>query len=273
MFGLRARILTGCVLWCMSVPSVLGQNVDISELEIRSDPWEGFNRKVYAFNDAFDRYLFLPVATGYRFITPDPVDRGVTNFFKNILMPVTIVNDVLQLKWRAAGSDVSRFFLNSTVGVFGFIDVASRVGLDEQREDFGQTLGYWGVKPGPYVVLPFLGGYTVRDGLSLLADYALSVASSIDDVALRNSLIALDAVDMRADLIPAEQLISGDRYVFLRDAYLQQRRYLIADGEVVDDFGDELLEDFDDLGGFDDDPGADMLPGDAPEAGAGDPFE
>ncbi len=242
----RVHVLVLCLSGVLQVAPVVAQTVDISELGANQDPWEGFNRKVYAFNDGFDRYLLLPVASAYRYIIPDPVDRGITNFFKNILMPVTIVNDVLQLKLRAAGSDIGRFFLNSTVGVFGFIDVATLVGMEEQREDFGQTLGYWGVKPGPYVVLPFLGGYTVRDGLGLLPDYALSVASSIEDVALRNSLIVLDLVDLRADLIPAEQLISGDRYIFLRDAYLQQRRYLIADGEVVDDFGEGFLEDYDD---------------------------
>ncbi len=273
MIGLRARIVAICLVWWVLAPFAVAQNVDIRDLENSQDPWEGFNRKVYAFNDGFDRYLLLPVAKGYRYITPDPVDRGVTNFFKNILMPVTIVNDVLQLKLRAAGSGVGRFFLNSTVGVFGVIDVATLVGLEEKREDFGQTLGYWGVKPGPYVVLPFLGGYTVRDGLGLLPDYALSVASSIEDVALRNALIALDVIDIRADVIPAEQLISGDRYVFLRDAYLQQRRYLIADGEVVDDFGDELLEDFDGLDGFGEDLDSDVPPGDAPEAGSEDFFE
>lgn len=237
------------VLYLVTVcmPGVtLAQNVDISELRNLDDPWEGFNRKIYAFNDGFDRYLLFPVASTYRKLTPDPIDRGVTNFFKNILMPVTIANDVMQLKIPAAFSDTGRFLLNSTVGVFGFIDVASLVGLNYEREDFGQTLGYWGVKPGPYVVLPFLGGYTVRDGFGLLPDYALSAANMIDDMVLRNSLVGVDVIDIRADVIPAEQLITGDRYVFLRDAYLQQRRYLVADGDVVDDFGEGDFEDFDD---------------------------
>lgn len=252
-----------CLAGLLQVVPAMAQQVDISQLGNGKDPWEGFNRKVYAFNDGVDRYLLLPVATAYRYVTPEPVDRGITNFFKNILMPVTIVNDVLQLKLRAAGTDFGRFFLNSTVGVFGFVDVATLVGMEYQREDFGQTLGYWGVEPGPYVVLPFLGGYTLRDGLALWPDYALSVASSIEDVALRNSLVALDLVDLRADLIPAEQLISGDRYIFLRDAYLQQRRYLIADGEVVDDFGEEVFDGFDD--DFDADLGADSPGVDQPE--------
>lgn len=230
------------------------QSVDVSELKNPEDPWEGFNRKIFAFNDGFDRYIFLPIAKGYDFVTPDAVNIGITNFFNNLLMPITIFNDIFQLKMKAAGSDTGRFLLNSTVGVFGFIDVASMVGMRDQPEDFGQTLGHWGVKSGPYIVLPFLGGYTVRDGLSLVPDWALSVQSHIDDVWVRNSLLAVQFVDQRADLIPAEQLITGDRYIFLRDAYLQQRRYLIADGQIEDDFGEDTFEDdfYDDYDDLDD---------------------
>lgn len=247
------RITDGFILWCLLVclPALaLADAIDVSELKNPEDPWENFNRKVFVFNDVLDRYVALPVATAYSFVTPDAVDQGVTNFFTNLLMPVTIVNDLLQLKFVAFGSDTGRFLLNTTVGVAGVIDVATLVGLAEEIEDFGQTLGYWGVKPGPYVVIPFLGGYTVRDGLSLFPDWALSLQSGMDSIALRNSLLALEYIDKRADLIPAEQLITGDRYIFLRDAYLQQRKYLVADGEVVDDFGegdfDDFYDDFDD---------------------------
>jgi phospholipid-binding lipoprotein MlaA len=241
-----------CALWCLPL-TVSAQGVDVSELKNPEDPWEGFNRKIFAFNDVVDRYIALPIATAYAFVTPEAVDQGVTNFFKNLLMPVTIVNDLLQLKFVALGSDTGRFFLNSTVGVFGVIDVATLAGLEEEREDFGQTMGYWGVKSGPYLVLPFLGGVTVRDGIGILPNYALSLQSNIGDIAVRNSLLALEFIDIRADLIPAEQLITGDRYIFLRDAYLQQRRYLVADGEVVDDFGDgDSDDDFDDFDEYDD---------------------
>ena len=241
-----------CVLWCLPFAAP-AQGLDVSELKNPDDPWEGFNRKIFAFNDGLDRYLLLPIATAYSFATPEAVDQGVTNFFKNLLMPVTIVNDLLQLKFKALGSDIGRFLLNTTVGVFGVLDVATLAGLEEEREDFGQTLGYWGVKPGPYLVLPFLGGVTIRDGFGLLPDYALSLRAAIDSLALRSSLLALEYIDIRADLIPVEQLITGDRYIFLRDAYLQQRRYLVADGDVVDDFGEgDSDDDFDEFDEFDD---------------------
>jgi phospholipid-binding lipoprotein MlaA len=220
------------------------------------DPWEGFNRKIFFFNDGVDRYLLLPVASAYRFIMPRPLDQGVTNFFRNLLMPISVANSVFQLKFQGAGVNLGRFLVNSTAGVLGFIDVASRVGLEERPEDFGQTLGYWGVKPGPYLVVPFWGGVTIRDGVGLIPDWQLSLQSSINDLVVRNSLLVVQVIDKRADLIPAEQLITGDRYIFLRDAYLQQRKYLVADGVVEDDFGDDgfgdddfgsdFLDDFDD---------------------------
>ena len=238
-------VFCALVLMC---PVMAGHadSMDVSQLKNPDDPWEGFNRKIYAFNDGLDRYFMLPVGSAYRFILPEPIDQGVTNFFTNLLMPLTIVNDCLQLKFKAAGMDVSRFFLNSTVGVFGVLDVASRVGLEEEPEDFGQTLGYWGVGSGPYLVLPFLGGRTVRDALGLIPDWAVSLQSNISNTAVRNSLLGFQLIDTRADLIPVEQLISGDRYIFLREAYLQQRRYRIADGDLADDFGEEDYDDFDD---------------------------
>jgi len=234
---------------------LLGQSVstpaaaadDGKRLKNPEDPWEGLNRKIFAFNDTFDRYLYLPIASAYRFVMPTPLDQGVTNFFTNLLMPVTIANDLFQLKFKAFGSDFGRFFINTTVGVLGFVDVATRVGLEQQREDFGQTLGYWGVHSGPYIVIPFLAGRTVRDALGMVPDWYLAPQSAINNSAVRNGLLAVDLIDTRADLIPAEQLITGDRYIFLRDAYLQQRKFLVSDGEVVDDFGDEHGGD-----GFDD---------------------
>ena len=260
--------LVGCMV-CL-----LGQGLPVVVAEARggerfknpADPWEGFNRKIFAFNDGFDRYLFLPIASAYRYIMPTPLDQGVTNFFTNFLMPITICNDLFQLKFRAFGSDLGRFAINSTVGVLGFIDVATRLGLEQRREDFGQTLGYWGMHSGPYLVLPFLGGRTVRDAFGMVPDWYLSLQAAIDSNAVRYSLIAVDLVDTRADLIPAEQLITGDRYVFLRDAYLQQRKFLVSDGQVVDDFGDDLFEDggFED-GGFED--------GGFDGGGGGDSFE
>jgi len=238
------------------LPLAYAQTDDDAAWKNPEDPWEGFNRKIFFFNDGVDRYILLPVASAYRFIMPQPLDQGVTNFFNNLLMPISVVNSLFQLKFTGAGVNLGRFVLNSTVGVLGFIDIGIRVGLEERPEDFGQTLGYWGVPSGPYLVVPFWGGVTIRDGLGLFPDWALSLQSSINDVAVRNSLLAVQVIDKRADLIPAEQLITGDRYIFLRDAYLQQRKYLVADGEVEDDFGDDsfgddefgddFMDDFDD---------------------------
>ena len=216
------------------------------------DPWEGFNRKVSSFNDVTDKYFLKPIANGYRAVTPQPVDNAVSNFFGNLGEIVVIVNDLLQLKFTQAASDTGRFVVNSTIGFFGFFDVASKIGLPKHSEDFGQTLGYWGVGPGPYLVLPFLGPSSVRDAFGSIPEYTideLNLVSEIDDVATRNSLTALNIVDIRADLIPSEGLIQGDRYTFLRNFYQQRREYLVKDGNIEedaftdDDFEEEFFED------------------------------
>lgn len=207
------------------------------------DPWEGLNRKVDTFNHFGDKWLVRPVAVAYDFVTPDVVDDGVTNMFHNLREPITIVNDLFQLKFKKAGKDTGRLLINSTVGLLGFFDVAAKAGLEREVEDFGQTLGYWGVPPGPYVVLPFLGPSSLRDGLSLFPDSALNPISTpvtaIDHELTQYSVLGGYYVDLRADLLDADDLISGDRYIFLRDAYLQNREFLVTDGEVEDDFGDE----------------------------------
>lgn len=212
------------------------------------DPWEKFNRGVYKFNDTFDHYLLKPVAKGYRKVMPRPLDQGVTNFFRNLSAPLTMVNDILQFKPRHLLDATARFLLNSTFGLFGLMDPASAVGLPYHPEDFGQTLAVWGVKQGPYVVLPFLGGRTLRDAITMIPDSYLSYYHYVDDQTVRYSLMGTDVVDTRADAIPSEQLVTGDRYVFLRDAYLQRRNYLIHDGKVKPKksrFGEEDFGDFD----------------------------
>jgi phospholipid-binding lipoprotein MlaA len=205
------------------------------------DPWEGFNRSVYTFNDTMDRYFMRPVAKGYRAVTPDPVEDGLGNAFNNLLEVRNIVNDILQWKWGQAANDTGRFLVNSTVGIVGLFDVAQHIGLPENDggEDFGQTLAVWGVGSGPYVVLPFLGPSTLRDGLGLPIDNQMDLIGYIDHVPTRNTTWAVSLVDTRAGLLEAEELISGDRYTFLRDAYLQRREYVINDGAVEDDFGGE----------------------------------
>ena len=204
-----------------------------------TDPLEGFNRKIDAFNQFGDRWLIRPAAVTYRTLMPEVVDQGVTNMFNNVREPITIVNDLLQFKFKKAGADTGRLLLNSTVGLLGFFDVAAKAGLPRQVEDFGQTLGYWGVPAGPYVVIPLLGPSNLRDAFGQIPDAFANPIAYIDDDLPRFSALSLYYVDLRADIIDVEGLISGDQYVFVRDAYLQDREYLVKDGAVVDDFGDE----------------------------------
>jgi phospholipid-binding lipoprotein MlaA len=201
------------------------------------DPIEGFNRAVYSFNDGFDRMIFKPVATGYRKIMPTPVDKGVSNFFGNLEDVVTTVNDLLQFKFRQGGSDALRVLVNSTIGLLGVFDVASSMGLEKNDEDFGQTLGYWGVNAGPYLMLPFLGPSTVRDLTGRIVDgAAFDPIYHINHVPTRNSLIALKTVDKRADLLGASSVLEEaalDRYNFLKESYFQQREDAINDGAIT----------------------------------------
>ena len=240
------RCMLGGVLvaGCLGVSSTaLAQDTDYSvddeswqEFGENEDPWESFNRRVYRFNDVLDRWALKPVAKGYRMITPDVVEDGVHNVFRNLGEARNLTNNLLQLKMHDAGVDTARFIFNTTFGVLGFFDVATKMGLQRNDEDFGQTLGSWGVKSGPYVVLPLLGPSTVRDTVSLYPDSLTSQYLYINDVPVRNSMFALNLVDTRASLLTAERLITGDKYRFIRNAYLQNREFKVQDGNVVDDF-------------------------------------
>jgi phospholipid-binding lipoprotein MlaA len=205
-----------------------------------ADPWEGMNRKIFAFNDVVDRYLLLPVAKGYQAITPQPIDNGISNFYGNLFEIITIVNDLLQFKFGDAANDTGRFLINSTIGVAGFFDVATKMGLERNEEDYGQSFAQWGVDSGPYLVLPLLGPSTVRDAVGKVPEVFTHPIGHVDHVPTRNSLRGMEIIDLRADLIEAEKLIQGDRYIFIRDSYLQRREFLINDGEVSDDFGDDF---------------------------------
>ncbi len=216
----------------------------MAEEPANPDPWEGFNRPIFEFNERLDRYLLKPVAKGYQVVMPDPAERGVTNFFSNLRDANSTLNAVLQGRPGGAVRAGGRFLLNSTVGMLGLFDVATRMGVEPYRTDFGHTLAIWGVPSGPYLMVPVLGPRTVRSGTGTVFDSFASVEMTIDDVSVRNSLRALDVVDSRARLLKAEDLISGDRYIFLRDAYLQQRRALVNDGVVEDSFSDFGEEDW-----------------------------
>ena len=197
------------------------------------DPFEGWNRGVYKFNDKFDDYLARPVAETYEDWVPREVRDRVRNFFSNLADPFIGVNNLLQGKATEAFDDWTRFILNTTVGLVGIHDVATDFGLEKHNEDFGQTFGRWGAGTGPYLVLPIFGSSNLRDGVGLAADMYTDPMGEIRPVDARNAAIATRAVQARADLLGASRVLGEaalDRYVFQRDAYLQRRRSLVYDG-------------------------------------------
>ena len=210
------------------------------------DPLERYNRAMYAFNEKVDNYVMKPLAKGYQAVTPAFVDRGVTNFFNNLDDVTNLVNNLLQLKPGAALSDLGRITLNTSLGLFGLVDVASAFQLEKHDEDFGQTLGYWGIPSGPYLVLPFWGPSTVRDTFGLGGDYFTEPYTYVEDKNTRYELFALEAIDTRADLLAASRILERstfDPYTFLRDAYLQQRRNQVFDGNPPPEPDEEFLFD------------------------------
>ncbi len=207
------------------------------------DPWIGLNRVTFGFNKFIDRWILKPVAKTYDFVMPDPMQRGVSNFFDNLLTPWSSANQFLQGKPRHGMSELLRFGLNTTVGVAGVMDVATAAGVPEQREDFGQTLVTWGLPRGPYFVIPLLGPSTVTFAAGRFVDSYGNPIRYVDDIPVRNTLLAFYIIDTRARLLDAETLISGDEYLFVRDAFLQSRDFAIGDGEVKEDpFLDEEFD-------------------------------
>lgn len=210
-----------------------------------NDPLEVMNRGVHSFNTQADKYVLEPVAKGYQFVTPTIVDKGISNFFSNLNDISVFVNDVLQFKFNQAVSDGGRFLVNSTVGLLGFIDMATDMGMPKHNEDFGQTLGAYGVGTGPYVVLPLLGPSTLRDTVGIVADTYVDPIYYIEESDTMWGVIGLKAIDTRADLISAKKLLdqaSLDEYDFLRSSYFQRREYLVFDGNPpMDD--EEFLDD------------------------------
>jgi len=202
------------------------------------DPLEPFNRGVFKFNDAVDRAVLKPVATVYVEVAPRLVRQGVTNFFENLEDAWSFVNNGLQFKGEAATESLFRFGVNSTLGLGGVLDVASEMRLDKHSKDFGHTLGFWGVGPGPYLVLPIFGPSTVRDGMARIVDSQGDIAGNITHVPTRNSVAFVRGVDKRAGLLKATAMldeIALDRYTFSRDSYLQSRRSAIYDGNPPDE--------------------------------------
>jgi phospholipid-binding lipoprotein MlaA len=198
------------------------------------DPLEGFNRAMYTFNEKFDKYLLKPVAQGYRAVVPAFARQGIANFFRNLGEPVVAVNNLLQGKFKEAGTDLLRLVINTTLGLAGLFDPASAMGLEKHDEDFGQTLAVWGVGEGPYLVLPIFGPSTLRDAFGLAVDYNLYPPTHMEETSTRDKLSAANLVSRRAQLLDAtdilEQAGGEDPYVFVREFYRQRRRNQIFDG-------------------------------------------
>ena len=213
------------------------------------DPLESFNRAIYKFNDVADGAIIKPVSKGYKNIAPKFVVKGVNNFFNNIRDVVTVINELLQGKIEYATNSTGRILVNSTIGLLGFIDVHSISGGERRKEDFGQTLGYWGVGPGAYLVLPFAGPSTTRDAVGFVTDtLAFDPISYINNVRGRNQVRILQFIDARTELLNASSIMDGaslDSYAFQRDAYLQYRKALVSDnpsGEI--DYTDTAGSDY-----------------------------
>ena len=207
-----------------------------------TDPLKDLNQKTHNLNQTLDLQVASPVARFYKRITPDFIEIGVTNFTQNVEDLSIGVNNILQGKIKSGFSDLGRFTLNSTIGIGGFLDIATDMGLEKHDEDFGQTLAVWGVPDGPYLVLPGLGPSTIRDTLAMIPDAFLTPLWLIDHDRTSYSLTAIDLIDTRARYLGLESVVIGDEYLFYRDAYLQSRQFEIKDGEIEDDF-----DDFDDF--------------------------
>ena len=212
------------------------------------DPWERMNRGVYAFNDTFDRATLKPIAKGYKKVVPQFMRTGVTNFSRNLLTPKNALNNFLQGKGKRGFSEMGRFLINTTVGVAGLFDVASANGIEAYEEDWGQTFAVWGVPDGPYVVLPIIGGFTTRDAVAFPFNLVSDPWYWHGNSGTRDKVYLLRTINLRHRLLPADDLIkdSKDRYISVREAYLQNRRFKIYDGEPPedDDFYDEFEEDY-----------------------------
>jgi phospholipid-binding lipoprotein MlaA len=240
--------LTAVLLLTGMVGGLLGgcatQQTTLTDPE--RDPWEGYNRKVHAFNDSLDRAVFRPVAKGYDVVMPDGPQRGVRNFFRNLNYPVTLINSLLQGKMERAFTSTGRFLMNSSIGVLGFFDVATKAGIPYYDEDFGQTLATWGWKDSRYLVMPMLGPFTVRDLLGRsFYGYAHPVNWAIREHDQYIPLV-VDLVSLRAELLPLQADIDAatDPYMLVRDVYLQRREYEIYDGDPPAPDYDALLEEY-----------------------------
>ena len=235
MAVVRRVVLGTCAVLCLALLTACASTGPAAH---PNDPLEPFNRGVYQFNDVVDAAMVKPVATVYQDVVPQLVRRGVRNFFSNLQDAWSGVNNALQFKGQPAVNSFTRFGVNTLIGLGGMLDVASEMQIERHTKDFGHTLGYWGVAPGPYLVLPLLGPSTLRDTLALPVDAQGNMVSALDHIPTRNSLTALRLVDVRTSLLGTAALLEAaalDKYTFTRDAHLQRRRSSIYDGNPPED--------------------------------------
>lgn len=242
IFPVRLTSLLVCLIsisGCASQQTIEQGNV--------MDPFEPINRKIFRFNELADKYAIRPAAKGYQAITPSVVRTGVSNFFDNISYPVDIINAALQGKFKQAGLDTSRLIINTTIGILGFMDPATGVGLVQHNEDFGQTLGTWGVPDGPYIVVPVFGPRTFRSATGDLAGIYVNPQFQLFSSSVQTKLNIFWLIHVRSTLVGIDEEIQRafDRYAFLRDSYTQHREYLLYDGNPPEeefDFDDEEFD-------------------------------
>lgn len=243
MYKKLFKLLTACALAMLLIGCASQAN---------KDPLEGFNRGIYKFNDVADKAVIKPISKGYKAVAPTPVRTGINNFFDNLRTITSVFNNLLQLKFANAFSESGRFVINTTFGLAGFIDVAGMDKIPVHREDFGQTLGHWGVGNGAYLVLPFFGPSTVRDASGLIVDTAttdpITYTHNIGEIRLHNQLRVAQFIDKRTELLDASDIVdeaSLDPYAFMRDAYLQHRASAVQDGLVPRDLIKDEFEEVD----------------------------
>ncbi|HQS38391.1 MAG: ABC transporter [Methylotenera sp. 24-45-7] len=243
MYKKLFKLLTACALAMLLIGCASQAN---------KDPLEGFNRGIYKFNDVADKAVIKPISKGYKAVAPTPVRTGINNFFDNLRTITSVFNNLLQLKFANAFSESGRFVINTTFGLAGFIDVAGMDKIPVHREDFGQTLGHWGVSNGAYLVLPFFGPSTVRDASGLIVDTAttdpITYTHNIGEIRLHNQLRVAQFIDKRTELLDASDIVdeaSLDPYAFMRDAYLQHRASAVQDGLVPRDLIKDEFEEVD----------------------------
>ncbi len=233
--------------------SLLAGCASQGDKERNPDPFEVINRPIFSFNNLADKYVLRPVAVGYDFIVPKPARKGVSNFLNNLNYPVVILNSFLQGKFKQGASDTGRFLVNSTVGLGGIFDPATPLGMEAHEDGFGLTLGHWGLPEGPYIVVPLFGPRTVRSGVGTLANIQVDPMIQMDNTSVRDKILILWTVDSRANLLPVDSTIQDayDPYLFVRDAYLQNRKFLLendnkgSDPDSLDDgFEDDFEDDF-----------------------------